>query len=203
MARLAWIALLIAPFAGCLGSEPEEGLQASTLPGASGLVAPTVLVRTGHVLVGVAHDIPAHLAETGGLLRPFVDTTFYVEIADVPTAFQVEAEWDTAFGMFQLMVVEPMDGDHPEVYEFELAGTGAPAYARESPVCIGVPPEELRPGRWAVMLHSGATVDAEITFTVTGVGGSVALVEEPVRLTAAEFLQAVQTREVKEPADCG
>lgn len=177
--------------AGCLGAPPRADAQVPevALLGSRD-VPPTILTWRGHLRIGAGADIPAHLDQTEPVLHQFMNKSFHLEIVEVPQTLRVNVAWTAAAAQLMLMVSEPYEEgqgarDPPQVRTLPAHPfvPGEDYYTDRGPLCMDIPTEELRVGRWAIMVHSAFAVEAALEFTTTAVGGAVRIVDEPASLS--------------------
>lgn len=189
------VLLLAAPaLAGCLGA----GAPSASDPTPSEEVPLVGEVRRlaweGHLLAGAAYEVPGHIEETSGPLRPAWSMSFQLHVEQPPEAMEVTLAWTAPLARLVLMVTEPFDRDHATWYETPPTD--------QSPVCVSVPASALRAGVWRVMAHSEAAVDAALSFEVAMTGGAATAVDEPSHAPAADFPLLVTEAETPAPPPC-
>lgn len=192
--------LLVGQFAlvGCLGADPrgEEQLEPAGAPdwGPAGAADTALLTWKGYIRAGAAYEVPGHIEETSGTVRPVWSMSFQLHVAKAPEAMNVTLSWTSPIARLLLMVTEPFDRDAPAWYE-------SPATDR-SPICFGIPTGALRPGVWRVMAHSEVAVDVALSFEVAMAGGEARIVDEPSHAPASEFPFIVLEAQTPPPLSC-
>ena len=199
MRFLLVLAVLAAALPGCMGSDASgDGLDAAaTATDAPALpIVPRVLTWNGHIRAGlVFHDVPGHTHELGPALEPLWNMSFMLDVREPPSLLQVQLDWDATAARLLLMVGDEAEASEPVVV-YEAVGDAPP-------LCLVVPADRVGVGMWSVMAHSEpASVDAELTFTVTIADGDVRFVPEAHRYTIAELADVIATVEHASPQPC-
>lgn len=173
IARALALSISLAPFllAGCL-SVPDAGVDPAAL-GAANATDKLDEVRaewTGTITAS-PFGLLAHNAQTEGQVGALQKEGFVFDIVEIPDDLRVELAWPGP-GTAVVMVSTPRD-------EADKGGEYFTEASDAADQCLRVPPADLVPGRWQVMIHTSEAVMADYTFTVVTVGGKGTLLDEP------------------------
>ena len=195
------------PMAGCagLGEGPRnQGPDAAPDEAVAPASDVTELAWQGHLLVGAADEVPAHLDATEPLTHGAINKSFQFAVTEVPESFDVSVDWDAPAAWMMLMVTEPEDDRPLQVRTLPVSPVlpGKHHYANEGPLCMHLPKETMRTGTWMVMVHAAAAVDASLEFTITVRGGAAHIVDEPAALSGPDLAEAAATQKNPIPTPC-
>ncbi|HEV8358839.1 MAG TPA: hypothetical protein VGR28_00135 [Candidatus Thermoplasmatota archaeon] len=181
--RVAVLLLAVsALFAGCINQAQPQPLPTDA-PAATPVAAPEPVTATwnGRVLLSPLGML-AHNRDTEPLVAPIQAEGFVFEITEVPQSMMVELHWPGP-GTALIMVSTP----HVEGKGFEYFTE----MSSEAHQCLMIPPAELEPGLWQVMVHTDGSALAAFDFDVTTVGGVAAILQGEPHSSA----EAAETQE--------
>jgi hypothetical protein len=153
---------------GCVGTpQPLDPAAAPAAAGDAAAPQPVTVSWDGHILSSPTGAL-AHNRDTESLAMPLQKEGFVFEVLAPPQTMQVALHWPGP-GTAVIMVSSPHQGGKGLEFFTE------PTAEQES--CLQVPPADIQPGGWQVMIHTQDSVNADFTFEVTTVGGLARIVE--------------------------
>lgn len=205
--------MAIVLLSGCLGDTTDPTVDGTGASRGAAFETPSEPLRQvfeGHLLVGAAFELPAHFTPTDELVRPIWSTGFVVEITEAPEILEIRVDWTTS-GPTDLMLMAhgPHGAERPEEKgwsEYTTHEASEPVFATVGPLCMRIPAADVEQDLvsaaehgshpyWYPMVHSHVGADVDLTFTVTSVGGAVAIPDavHGHDTSAEEFVNIVET----------
>lgn len=192
-ARVWLLALGLFAVSGCtdLSATAAEPVPAAMAPDGSKVQS---VSWTGFVLHS-ATDALMHTAPTEGVLWPYEQAGVVIDIPEGVEGIEIAVAWKGS-GNFQIHL-------HSHNKEHEYVGhRSMPGQGTQNPHCIRVPLDDVAPGKWMVMIHSGNAVQTEFTMTVLTQAVTPSIVDERHGHDRANELLFGQPRQEHEPEPC-